>query len=542
MANSELVEHLGGRSKEIQNLVARFPFGCSCYEAVFNEQGRIADLIIVDMNSHFEALSGLKKQAVIGLQITQAFQSLTTDIIQDITKLGNEAYVSAEKTANAHLRIFNHAYQVSLFFISDTLMVTIFQDIQPQFIRKYYRHSIPYDIITTSIAQDVLRINERENRLTDTAQVRNDMPLVFLPNACDFYEKNDASFRDSLTGLYGRLFAMTALKMHIEKGTRPLSIILGNVNGLKMINDAMGFGKGDEILIKLSGFLLKQCREGDVVARWSSDEFLLLLPHVCAEKAQKITNRLQREVDKYCKEDNCPTITFGYATCEGQFHTPEELVQEAEKRVCQKKLLVSQSNRNDILKLLLSILHEKSAETQTHSERVADYCCYLAQELDLSEDMINDLTLLSMLHDIGKVGVRHEILNKPGPLTEQERREVQRHCEIGCRITQHVPELINVSAYILAHHEWWDGSGYPNGLQGEDIPIASRILSVVDAYDVMISGRIYRAARSKEEAIDELNRCGGTQFDPNIVRVFTDLIMSGAEKAPKYRPAYWQRR
>ena len=140
--------------------------------------------------------------------------------------------------------------------------------------------------------------------------------------------------------------------------------------------------------------------------------------------------------------------------------------------------------------------------------------------------MVNDLVLLSMLHDIGKVGTPESILNKPGPLTPEERARIEQHPEIGYRITQAIPELSHASKYIMAHHEWWDGTGYPNGLSGAEIPLASRIIAVVDAYDVMVTGRSYRAARSKEEAVCELKRCAGTQFDPKIVDIYVKLLES----------------
>jgi HD-GYP domain-containing protein (c-di-GMP phosphodiesterase class II) len=155
---------------------------------------------------------------------------------------------------------------------------------------------------------------------------------------------------------------------------------------------------------------------------------------------------------------------------------------------------------------------------------MADYCRWVAGKLGLSDEAINDLVILAMLHDIGKMGINRNILNKPGALSVRERREIEQHPEIGYRITRNIPELSQVSQYILAHHERWDGTGYPNRLRGEEIPLASRIIAVVDAYDVMTSGRVYRPARNAEEALDELKQCAGTQFDPEIVDIFTELI------------------
>ena len=135
------------------------------------------------------------------------------------------------------------------------------------------------------------------------------------------------------------------------------------------------------------------------------------------------------------------------------------------------------------------------------------------------------MTLFAMLHDIGKVGINDNVLQKPGPLTEEEWHEMKKHPEIGFRIAQNNLDLAPVAEYILCHHEHWDGSGYPRGMSGEEIPLLSRILAVVDAFDAMTSERVYRKAVSADEAVKELLRCAGKQFDPQIVRVFVEQVL-----------------
>lgn len=169
-------------------------------------------------------------------------------------------------------------------------------------------------------------------------------------------------------------------------------------------------------------------------------------------------------------------------------------------------------------------LRKENRTTQGHSSHMVLYCRRIAEKLGLDEKATSDLVLLSMLHDIGKIGIRHEILNKPGSLTAKERQEMELHPEIGYQITRNIPELSQVSEYILSHHERWDGTGYPAHLRAEEIPLASRIIAVADAYDVMISGRIYQKPRTRTEAIAELKRCAKTQFDPGIVGIFIELL------------------
>ncbi|HXK76967.1 MAG TPA: diguanylate cyclase [Oscillospiraceae bacterium] len=342
-----------------------------------------------------------------------------------------------------------------------------------------------------------------------------------------FWETEGAVFHDSLTGLYDRRFAMETLNMYIAQKATPLSVVLGDINGLKKINDIKGYNAGDEVLMQIAWILQEHCRGKDIAARWSDDEYLLVFPYTSAEETRLLLNQLQealKELSGDMEDDGI--MTFGYATSDADTRGAEELIREAEKWMYRKKMLVSHSYRGSIMKLLLSTLHEKSPETQEHSNRMADYCRWVAEKLGLSDEAINDLVILAMLHDIGKMGINRKILNKPGPLSVEERREIEQHPEIGYRITRNIPELSQVSQYILAHHERWDGDGYPNKLRGEEIPLASRIISVVDAYDVMTSGRVYRPARSAEEALAELSRCAGTQFDPTIVDIFTELITS----------------
>lgn len=148
----------------------------------------------------------------------------------------------------------------------------------------------------------------------------------------------------------------------------------------------------------------------------------------------------------------------------------------------------------------------------------------LARSLELPEDRFNYLLLLAQFHDLRKVGIPDRILFKPGPLTEEEWREIQKHSEIGHRIAQSVPDLAPIADWILKHHERWDGHGYPLGLSGEDIPLECRILAIADAYDSMTSDRPYRKAMSREEAIGELKRCMGTQFDPQLTEKFSWIV------------------
>lgn len=180
---------------------------------------------------------------------------------------------------------------------------------------------------------------------------------------------------------------------------------------------------------------------------------------------------------------------------------------------------------NEIVRKLLVTLYEKSNETEEHSKRIEKYCHAIGCELQLSSTEMDALYLLALLHDIGKVGIHSSILKKPSKLTAEELEEMERHPEIGYQIAKATPELADVADLILSHHERWDGNGYPRGLKGEEIPLVCRIISVVDAFDAMTNDRVYRKAMTVDEAILEIERNAGKQFDPLVARILTGIIM-----------------
>ena len=172
----------------------------------------------------------------------------------------------------------------------------------------------------------------------------------------------------------------------------------------------------------------------------------------------------------------------------------------------------------------MASLYAKSQETEEHGQRLGEFCLMLADELGLSQSDKDELILLSKLHDIGKIGIDDTILNKPGKLSEEEWKVMKQHPEIGYRIAKSTPQLDHIADYILYHHERWDGKGYPEGLAGEEIPLVARILSLADAYDAMTEDRVYRKALSKEEALEEIRRNAGIQFDPKLANIFVKIL------------------
>ncbi len=329
------------------------------------------------------------------------------------------------------------------------------------------------------------------------------------------------SFNDSLTGLYNRAFATTEIERMDSLCLFPLSIIVGDVNSLKLINDAFGYDAGDKLLNTIAAIIQQACRQGDIVARWSGDEFVVILPQTTHKEAYNICQHIQQLCREVPNNDPIqPSIALG-ASCKDMVDQDiYAVLAEAEASMYRNKLLERSSLRNSLISSLEQILNERTHETQEHACRMQVISIVFAQELGLARNEIDRLVLLAKLHDIGKIGVPDNILAKTKPLNPEEWEIIKQHPEIGSRITKTSHDLISIADEVMCHHERWDGTGYPGKLKGEEIPYLARIISIVDSYDVMTHGRPYKAAISSSEALLEIANCGGTQFDPKLAMCF----------------------
>ena len=333
------------------------------------------------------------------------------------------------------------------------------------------------------------------------------------------------NYHDELTGLYNRRFYEQLFSQKEIILAHPMAFIMGDVNGLKMTNDVFGHTIGDLLLQSIAQTLKAGAGTRNRVIRWGGDEFMIVMPGSDLKDAERLVKRIKEQLQDISINGTIEaSVSFGMALKKSRDDEPGAVLKKAEEMMYQIKLLESKSMRGTTINALLAALDEKKAETKAHVMRLSDHVMKLADLLALSVEAKNRLILLSMLHDIGKVGIPDQILGKPGRLTEAEWQIMQTHSEIGYRIATNVPELHVVTDEILHHHEKWDGSGYPAGLSGEKIPLNSRILAIVDAYDVMTHEQLYQPARSHEEAIQELRKQAGSQFDPRLVERFINQV------------------
>ena len=333
------------------------------------------------------------------------------------------------------------------------------------------------------------------------------------------------SLHDALTGLYNRAYFEEEMRRLDSSRFDLVGIIVCDIDGLKLINDTLGHEMGDELLVTASTVIRASFRESDVVARVGGDEFAVLIPDSPKSQIEDICKRIKEVVKEYNEQDvRLPlSIATGFAVRTSPSQSMPELYREADNNMYREKLHSSQNARNAIVKNLISTVETKGFVDRKSLKRFQKSVEGLARETGMTGDRIKNIRLLAQFHDIGNVNIHERILAKPTRLTDEEVMEMQKHSDVGHRIAQSAPDLSHISDFILKHHEWWNGKGYPLGLKGEEIPLESRIIAIVDAFEAMTSGRPHKAAMSKKDALKELGKCAGTQFDPALVKKFMKI-------------------
>lgn len=298
-----------------------------------------------------------------------------------------------------------------------------------------------------------------------------------------------------------------------------------DVNGLKLINDAFGHQVGDEALKVIGNVLKETFEEKDIISRVGGDEFTILLPKTNRNIVQTYKENIISAVKSKQIKNIELSVSLGYEFIESSLDEIDEIEKKAENRMYAHKSLVGSSIRSKAINTILLTLTDKYDTEKKHSLQVSHLCKKIGVELGLKNDDLKELEQAGLYHDIGKISIPDHILNKPGKLTNEEFEIIKTHTQVGYQILRAADEYSDLAIHALHHHERWDGKGYPSNLKGEDIPLYSRIINVVDAYEAMTADRPYRKRLSKEYAISEIIRCSGSQFDPQIAQLFVEKVL-----------------
>ncbi|MBP1927314.1 diguanylate cyclase (GGDEF)-like protein [Sedimentibacter acidaminivorans] len=465
------------------------------FKAIYNEDGNFVDYILVYISETFNIATDIFPEELIGRKIS------------DIVIYGGDKLCLKELYFNI-IPKNSGKHEIYIKDLGRWYLVNIFTD---KSLRSNSEETMMmYYSDMTSI------INNTEYQLSHPGSLKN--------NIYYFKDIERLSCKDKLTGLYNKSFLDEEIARLDTKRQLPISVIMGDINGLKLINDAFGHSMGDNALKKSARIMMNSFRTEDIISRVGGDEFIIILPKTTEEIASSIVDRIKNKFENNPLDFIKLSISFGVATKEVASENIRDVLKKAEERMYFKKLKESKEAKLSMIKFLKKNLESITFETKAHYERLKKLSLMIANELGLSDIEKSKLNLLCEFHDIGKAGVSRVILQKEDTLNNEEWENVKRHSEIGYYIAKEFKDTLSVDELILVHHERWDGKGYPGLLKGEEIPIEARVFSIVDAYDAMVNDRPYKSRMSNQAALREISEKSGSQFDPNISKIFINLM------------------
>ena len=463
------------------------------FKAVYNDKNEFIDYILINFSENLKASGIVKYEELIGKKLSELFIE-NEDIIPGLRELYYHMIPNTSRKFESYIEKLDRWYLINIFSDEKDYLILFYTDITAQ--KPKIKDSIPNTEYVES--ENIINIH---------------------------------CFKDNLTGLYSKEFFELELSRLDTQRQLPISIIVADVNGLKLINDAFGHFMGDEALKTIANILKKIFRKEDIVSRFGGDEFFILLPQTTERTSLSIIERVKKKIDKNPLDFLKLSMSFGAATKTREEENILDIVKKSEERMYFNKLIESKEAKRNMIDYIKERLAKISFETEHHHNRLEYLSIKLADKIGISEIEKEELKLLCKYHDIGKAGIPNYILNKKEPLSNEEWDKLRRHSEIGYHIMQSAGEPIAIDELILMHHERWDGKGYPGLLKGEEIPKTVRIFAIADAYEAMVNYRPYKERKSHTEALEEIKANAGTQFDPKLAELFIELMKLESEKA-----------
>jgi diguanylate cyclase (GGDEF)-like protein/PAS domain S-box-containing protein len=460
--------------RKFKSLFSNMNQGLALFGARKNATNTHTDYYFLDVNTSFEGLYHVERAMVLGKSVTQLNDSIYDCVYNVLNKVQETGHSSYHEHC---IEAFDKHFSFYTYIPKDNQIAVLISDITDRVIR--------------------------------------DKDISYL------------NFHDQLTGVYNRRFYEEELSRLDQLRNHPISLIMGDINGLKLVNDSFGHMTGDKLIIAVAQAIQVGCRTDDIIARIGGDEFVVILPNTDASEAKAVIERIQTYACEKIIASVEVSVSFGYDTKNNLDDDILNVFRNAENMMYKEKLYETASHKSQMIQLIMHTLFEKNPRERYHSDRVSQLCEEIARSMKLSNTLIKQVKTAGLVHDIGKIAISESILNKKGKLTDEELVEMKSHPEISYRILSSSPDMSDLATCILEHHERWDGNGYPKGIKGENITLIARIITVADAFDAMTAERSYKNSLTTEEAIKELNKCAGTQFDPTIVPVFNELYEKG---------------
>lgn len=458
-------------SERFQDLFTNMNEGFVLYEIICDEQGVAIDYRLLEMNRVFEAMMTIKRTDTSQNEMYKVIPYMT---VNQIEKYADVALNNHELSYDYYSEVLEQHFNVNVYSPKYKQFAMIFTDI--------------------------------------TDRIEKESKIEYL------------SYHDQLTGLYNRRFYEEERQRLDIARNLPFSIVMMDVNGLKLSNDAFGHSFGDQLLQCVAKVIKEEFRADDILARVGGDEFVVLLPKTSEAEVGHIVSRVMHRMQYERIDVLSVSVSMGWATKTEVIQDIEDIFTRAEEMMYSRKLSESKAMRLKTIDIILDNLRKRSKQQYDHSQKVSQICADFGRFMNYDDDLVQELERAGALHDIGKINVSETLFHEPRALSEDEYEEIKRHTEIGYHILKSVDEYATISEYALSHHEWWDGTGYPRHISGEKIPLLARIISIVDAYEAMISERPYRETMYPHNALKELKRYSGSQFDPYLIKRFSDMI------------------